>query len=144
MKLQELLDRQKFTKDSMIIEKFSDLGKGTIKTSKMVHSKETIVLYRAMSLSEFKLTMRNKKLSFGSNSKFKWFSPSLRFIKSRVRDGKFNNSDSVHDRYDHIVKFTFTKTSLDVFKNVGNNELMLNVRKVPFIRVVSVKDITNK
>jgi hypothetical protein len=63
-----------------------------------------MIVYRAMSEVEFNETMKSGKADF-SIKRFKWFSPSLNFIVSRVRDGKFNNSKFATNRYTHIVEF---------------------------------------
>ena len=71
-----------------------------------------MIIYRAMSEVEFIETLKSGKADFGIK-RFKWFSPSLDFIVSRVRDGKFNNSKFVPNRYTHIVAFDADVTKSD-------------------------------
>lgn len=96
-----------------------------------------INLYRAMSLEEFQKT----KIQPSFNKKNKWFSLSLDHIKRRIQDGKFNNSSFVKDKYNHIVKFTIDKINLEHFINCGNNELMLNVRKINLVKWYEIGEI---
>ena len=81
---------------------------------------------------EFQDTVKSGRLSW--NSRFKWFGTE-EFVKTRVQDGKFNNSRFVPDRYKHIVEFEVEEESLKHFSKCGNHELMLSVRKVPLVKM---------
>lgn len=85
-----------------------------------------IILYRAMCKEELDDMFKNNKLSF--KKRFKWFG-TLDFVTSRVKDGKFNNSRLVKDRYKYLVKFMFSESSLQHFSECGFKEYMLDVRK---------------
>lgn len=97
---------------------------------------KTVKLYRAMCGEEFRDTLRHNKLSW--NSKFKWFGTED-FVIDRVRDGKFNNSKFVADRYANLVEFEFSEESLIHFSKCGNREFMLNVRKAPLVKIISIR-----
>lgn len=96
----------------------------------------SVRLYRAMCDEEFQDTMKHKSLSW--NSKFKWFG-TLEFVESRVRDGKFNNSKFVPDRYKNLLEFEVEEESLKHFSKCGNREFMLSVRKAPLVKIVSIR-----
>ena len=99
-----------------------------------------MILYRAMCPEEADKTLESKRLQF--KNKNKWFSFHLNdFIRSRVQDGKFNNSNFEKDRYVRVLEFEFNDSSLEYFSNVGYKELMLNVRKVPLVKLISVLEI---
>ena len=89
---------------------------------------------------EFRDTLRHNKLSW--NSKFKWFGTED-FVLSRVRDGKFNNSKFVSDRYANLVEFEFSEESLIHFSKCGNREFMLSVRKVPLVKLIGITPINS-
>lgn len=91
-----------------------------------------MIVYRAMSESEFNETMKSGKADFNIK-RFKWFSPSLEFIQSRVRDGKFNNSKFAVSRYTHIIAFDADVTKADW--HIGN-EIQFDRRKNPKISVI--------
>jgi hypothetical protein len=81
--------------------------------------------------------MRYGRLSW--NSKFKWFGTE-EFVQSRVRDGKFNNSKFVADRYKHLVKFEVI-TGIEHFSKFGNREFMLSVRKAPLVKIKIIGEV---
>ena len=85
-----------------------------------------LILYRAMSLDEFKATQKENKPHF--IKRFKWFSPSLLFVANRVMDGKFNNSCFKKDRYAIGVKFIFDGNG-NKFFNKNSKEWRLDIRK---------------
>jgi hypothetical protein len=94
-----------------------------------------MILYRAMSPEEAEKTINNKEVQF--IRRFKWFSPSLEFVNNRVRDGKFNNSKFSTEKYTHLLKFEFRdKDDVAFIKN--KDEWMLDVRKTPLIKLLSV------
>jgi hypothetical protein len=93
-----------------------------------------ITLYRAMCKEELDDMFKNNKLSF--KKRFKWFG-TLEFVIFRVKDGKFNNSRLVEDRYKYLVKFMFSESSLQHFSKCGFKEFMLDVRKTPLISLLS-------
>lgn len=88
-----------------------------------------------MSKEEAEKTVRDKEIQF--IRRFKWFAPSLTFVKNRVRDGKFNNSKFATERYTHLLKFTFRDTD-DVHFIKNTDEWMLDVRKTPLVKLLSV------
>lgn len=85
-----------------------------------------------MSEVEFTETLKLGKADF-SIKRFKWFSPSLEFIQLRVRDGKFNNSKFVPDRYTHIVQFDADVSKADW--HIGH-EIQFDRRRNPKISVI--------
>lgn len=93
-----------------------------------------MLVYRAMSQQEFEETVKYGKPSF--IRKMKWFSDSLDFISSRVRDGRFNHSDQCPDRYVRIVEFDADMNKADWYRG---HEIQFNVRrnaKIVLTRVV--------
>lgn len=86
-----------------------------------------------MSEVEFVETMQSGKADF-STKRFKWFSPDLEFIRTRVRDGKFNNSKFVPSRYTHIISFEAEVTKADW--HIGS-EIQFDRRRNPKIVVLS-------
>lgn len=58
--------------------------------------------------------------------KFKWFSPSLDFVKGRVLDGKFGNSCFVPGKYVRILSFEAEIEKADWIKG---NEVQFSVRR---------------
>ena len=77
---------------------------------------------------------------FSWQSKAKWFSDDIEFIKSRVSDGKFNNSGFVEGRYDYLVVYDVTDNN-DKLKRVSDKEVMLYRKDVPMIKVNVVNKI---
>lgn len=100
----------------------------------------SIVLYRAMCDKEANETLKYKSLSW--NSKFKWFGTN-KFVTSRVMDGEFNNSKFVENRYNRLLKFEFSDNSFPHFSKCGFNEFMLNIRKIPMVKIISVEECEN-
>lgn len=97
-----------------------------------------MILYRAMSNEEFQSMKTINRLAW--NSKFKWFGTE-EFVKSRVLDGKFNNSNFVNDRYVKLVEFDFEDSAMGHFSKCGHNEFMLNIHKVPLVKIKSWKSL---
>ena len=60
-------------------------------------------LYRLMCKAEYDRVDNTSPFSW--LSKAKWFSDDIEFIKSRVGDGKFNNSSFVECRYYYLVVY---------------------------------------
>ena len=77
---------------------------------------------------------------FSWRSKAKWFSDDIEFIKSRVSDGKFNNSNFVEGRYDYLVVYDVTDNN-DKLKRVSDKEVMLYRKDAPMIKVNGVNKI---
>ena len=77
---------------------------------------------------------------FSWQSKAKWFSDDIEFIKSRVGDGKFNNSNFIDDRYEYLVVYDVTDDN-DKLKRVSDKEMMLYRKDAPMIRVNGVNKI---
>ena len=90
-----------------------------------------MILYRAMCDEEYENISNRTPLSW--NSKNKWFG-TKEFVLNRVRDGSFNNSKFVSDRYKHIVQYE-VESGHEHLINCGKNEYMLNVRKSPLVRI---------
>lgn len=98
-----------------------------------------MILYRAMCKEERSRISENVPLSW--ESKNKWFG-TKEFVLNRVRDGKFNNSTFVADRYLHVVEYE-VESGFEHFINCGKNEFMLNVRKAPLVKIKFLKEIQN-
>src|SRR5574343_894990 len=96
-------------------------------------------IYRAMCKSELADTLKYNKPAFMAGKRFKWFSPTTDFIFDRVKDGKFNNSSIMTDRYEYVVEFDITDECLDKFTKCGHRELMLDLRKSNLIKINSIK-----
>lgn len=92
-------------------------------------------LYRAMCKQELDRTLKFNSLDW--NSKYKWFG-SYEFVKSRVKDGNFNNSKFKTDRYACLLEITVDDSSLSYFKFNGK-EYMLCVRDVPMVKILEFK-----
>lgn len=80
---------------------------------------------------EFSQISENYPLAW--NSRFKWFGP-MEFVLDRVKDGKFNNSKFVGDRYKNVVEYEVV-SGLEHFKMCGHKEFMLDVRKTPLVKI---------
>lgn len=74
-------------------------------------------LYRAMCNEEADETIRFNRLSW--HSRKKWFG-TYDFVISRVKDGKFNNSQFKPDKYCRLLEFAI-ESSLDIFDKCGYN-----------------------
>ena len=88
-----------------------------------------------MSEVEFIETVKFKKADF-TTKRFKWFSHSLNFIKSRVQDGKFNNSKFAPDRYTRICQFEADITKADW---LINEEIQFDRRRNP--KIIFIREI---
>jgi len=91
-----------------------------------------MIIYRAMCEEEYLNTIKYNKPDF-SLKRFKWFSPSLEFIISRVKDGSFNNSRFCRDRYKYLMAFEIN--GYDFLKD--KKEIQIDRRnniKIDFIR----------
>lgn len=93
-----------------------------------------MILYRAMCDKELESMKKFNTLSW--HSKFKWFGTE-EFVSSRVRDNKFNNSNFIPSRYKNLIKIEFSEDSMPYFNKCGHREFMLNIRKVPMIKILS-------
>lgn len=96
-----------------------------------------IKLYRAMCKEEYIKTYNIGKPSFFK--KHKWFSLNLQWVKQRVQNEKFNNSNFIKTRYTHLCEFNWDGNNADF---ISKNEIQFNVRKNPkikFIKLISVK-----
>ena len=89
-------------------------------------------LYRAMCLNERNKTISNKIASFDIK-RFKWFSHNLEWIKSRVQDGKFNNSKFKNNRYKYLLEFEAIDNKYDF---ISKNEIQFDRRKNPTIKFI--------
>ena len=95
-------------------------------------------LYRLMCKAEYDRVDSTSPFSW--QSKAKWFSDDIEFIKSRVSDGKFNNSSFVDGRYDYLVVYDIADNN-DKLKRVSDKEVMLYRKGAPMIKVISVNKI---
>ena len=77
---------------------------------------------------------------FSWQSKAKWFSDDIEFIKTRVSDGKFNNSGFVDGRYNYLVIYDIIDNNSKL-KRVSDKEVMLYRKDVPMIKVISVNKL---
>jgi len=93
-------------------------------------------VFRAMSEEEFIRTMKKKSPDF-SKKRFKYFSPSLSFIQERVRDGKFNNSSFIPERYIRCVAFEISAEELLRCNKVSDCEIVVDRRKNISLKVIS-------
>ncbi len=82
-------------------------------------------------------TLRFNNLSW--HSKKKWFG-TYEFVTTRVKGGKFNNSQFRPDRYCRLLEFTVI-SPMDIFDKCGYNEFMLDIRKANNLKF-TVKEIT--
>ena len=64
----------------------------------------------------------------------------IEFIKSRVGDGKFNNSGFVEGRYDYLIIYDVVDDR-NKLKRVSDKEVMLYRKDAPMIKVNSVNKI---
>lgn len=79
---------------------------------------------------------RNSTVTLGRpdfRTRFKWFSPNLEWIKSRVLSGQFNNSQYNPLKYEHILVFEWSGTNGDWEQT---NEIQFDRRKNPNIKFV--------
>lgn len=95
-------------------------------------------LYRLMCKAEYDRVDNTSPFSW--QSKAKWFSDDIEFIKSRVGDGKFNNSGFVEGRYDYLVVYDVTDDN-DKLKRASDKEAMLYRKDAPMVKVDSVNKI---
>lgn len=73
---------------------------------------------------------------FAWRSKFKWFTDNVNFLQ-RVADGRFNNSKFDWGRYEYII--IYEVESIDSFKRITDNELMLARKDAHKVKVKSMK-----
>ena len=92
-------------------------------------------LYRLMCKAEYDRVDNTSPFSW--LSKAKWFSDDIEFIKSRVGDGKFNNSGFVEGRYDYLVVYDIADNN-NKLNRVSDKEVMLYRKDAPMIKVNSV------
>ena len=95
-------------------------------------------LYRMMCKAEY--DRADDKSPFSWQSKAKWFSDDIEFIKSRVCDGKFNNSGVAEGRYQFLVVYDISDNN-EKLKRVSNKEVMLYRKDAPMIKVNSVNKL---
>ena len=94
-----------------------------------------VKLYRLVCKAEYDRVDNTSPFSW--QSKAKWFSDDINFIKSRVSDGKFNNSGFVDGRYDYLVVYDIVDDN-NKLKRVSDKEVMLYRKDAPMIKVNSV------
>ena len=95
-------------------------------------------LYRLMCKAEYDRVDNTSPFSW--QSKAKWFSDDIEFIKTRVSDGKFNNSGFVDGRYDYLIIYDIIDDN-DKLKRVSNKEVMLYRKDAPMVKVNSVTKV---
>lgn len=95
-----------------------------------------IILHRLMCEKEFNSVSESNP--FAWHKRCKWFTDNQDFLK-RVKDGKFNNSSIVTNRYEYLVEYVVE--SLDKFIRVSNNELMLYRHNSQMVKIHSVKKV---
>ena len=95
-------------------------------------------LHRLMCKAEYDRVDNTSPFSW--QSKAKWFSDNIEFIKSRVGDGKFNNSGFVEGRYDYLIIYDVVDDR-NKLKRVSDKEVMLYRKDAPMIKVNSVNKI---
>lgn len=89
-----------------------------------------MLIYRAMSDDEYNSTISRNKPHF--IRKYKYFSPYLDFITTRVLDGKFNNSNYIPSKYTKVVSFLIDDGDVIYFSICGK-EWALDVRNIQHI-----------
>lgn len=92
-----------------------------------------VIMYRAMCSDECADSIKSGKASF--KKRFKWFSDDLEFVCSRVRDGRFNNSQFKPNAYKYVIAFDVDITQA---KQVSNKEWQFDRRDNPLIKVIGV------
>lgn len=75
-----------------------------------------------------------------NTSPFSWQSDDIEFIKTRVSDGKFNNSGFVDGRYNYLIIYGIIDNNSKL-KRVSDKEVMLYRKDVPMIKVISVNKL---
>ena len=95
-------------------------------------------LHRLMCKAEYDRVDNTSPFSW--QSKAKWFSDDIEFIKSRVGDGKFNNSGFVEGRYDYLIIYDVVDDR-NKLKRVSDKEVMLYRKDAPMIKVNSVSKL---
>lgn len=100
---------------------------------------DNIILYRAMSQEEADKTLQDQIPTF--NSRYKFFSQDLAFIKNRVKDGSFAHSNFKVEPYLVILKYIITNSSLRYFTTLNQKELMLDVRKLPIVKFIKIEEL---
>ena len=91
-----------------------------------------------MCLEEYQNTLKYNQLHWISRKK--WFG-TLDFVKSRVTDGRFNNSRFVQDRYSCLLEFHINDNYLEYFDKCGNREFMLDRRKSQMVKIDRIDEI---
>ncbi len=89
-----------------------------------------MIVFRAMCKEEADSVSDNTPLHF--KRRWKWFGTES-FVKSRVLDGKFNNSKYA-DKYSVLCKYEII-SGLEYFSKCGHNEFMLDRRKAQNINI---------
>ena len=77
---------------------------------------------------------------FSWQSKAKWFSSDIEFIKSRVSDGKFNNSSFIDGRYNYLIIYDIIDDNSKL-NRVSDKEVMLYRKDAPMIKMNSVNKL---
>lgn len=99
-----------------------------------------IILYRAMSPEEAEATLREGKPVF--KKRWKWFSNNKTWVEEYIHKNGFANSQFKTDPYSVILKFVFD--SDEHFRQLNKKEWMLDVRKMPLIKTISVSSVLSE
>lgn len=81
--------------------------------------------YRAMCNEEAELWLNGRNAFL---RRFKWFSPDINWVKSRVQDGVFNHSKFAKGRYSRLLAF-------EIPIKWSGKEVQLDRRKLPTIKL---------
>ncbi len=87
-------------------------------------------IYRAMCKKEFQESTNNR---LAWQSRFKWFSSNKDFVVNRVKDGRFNNSRFIPDRYSILVEIGIE--DFNHFNQINDQELMLDRRQANQVKI---------
>lgn len=96
-----------------------------------------MTLYRAMCAEEARDTLRHRAPSFFR--RYKFFSPSLQFVRGRVQDGEFNNSRSKPNRYTHLLMFRIPEADTEWFDH-GRREWRLDRRCIQNVHWLEISE----
>jgi len=93
-----------------------------------------LFLFRAMCKKELDKTLHFNSLQYFRNRE-KCFSPYVTWIKNKVMDGKFNNSNQASDRYSYLTCFCIPSFEKSKFRIHGvewktNNRKQVKVSKI--------------
>jgi hypothetical protein len=85
---------------------------------------------------EFNRTIKFSKPDF-TLKRFKYFTTNTDFLFNRVKDGNFNNSKFVKDRYRFVVSFIMSDNELSKVR-INKNEIEMDRRKNITCKVLDI------